>query len=145
MVGCREIRVDDRKNMPYTDAVIHEIQRLGDIVPMSVPHKTSQDITFQGHFIKKVEISNLFQYLSIGNYPGEFKSFILRLLFFCLQDTTVFPLLTSVLYDESEWESPHTFNPSHFLDKEGKFVRRDAFMPFSAGTTTLSFCSFPDC
>ena len=58
-------------------------------------------------------------------------------LFFCLQGTTVFPLLTSVLHDENEWESPHTFNPSHFLDKEGKFIRRDAFMPFSAGTTTL--------
>ncbi|XP_044208895.1 cytochrome P450 2K1-like [Thunnus albacares] len=49
------------------------------------------------------------------------------------QGTTVFLLLTSVLYDENEWESPHTFNPSHFLDKEGKFIRRDAFMPFSAG------------
>ena len=58
-------------------------------------------------------------------------------LFFCIQGTIVFPLLTSVLYDESEWESPHTFNPSHFLDKEGKFIRRDAFMAFSAGKTTL--------
>lgn len=53
------------------------------------------------------------------------------------------PLLTSVLYDESEWESPHTFNPSNFLDKEGKFIRRDAFMPFSAGTT-LIFLLFKD-
>lgn len=58
------------------------------------------------------------------------------------QGTTVFPLISSVLYDESEWQSPHTFNPSHFLDKEGKFIKRDAFMPFSAGTATLSFCCF---
>ncbi|XP_018536346.1 cytochrome P450 2K1 [Lates calcarifer] len=101
VIGSRQVRVDDRKNLPYTDAVIHETQRLANIVPMSIPHKTSRDVTFQGYFIK--------------------------------EGTTVFPLLTSVLYDESEWESPHTFNPSHFLDKEGKFIRRDAFMPFSAG------------
>ncbi|XP_049416541.1 cytochrome P450 2K1-like [Epinephelus fuscoguttatus] len=101
VVGSRQVGVEDRKNLPYTDAVIHESQRLANIVPLAIPHKTSQDITFQGYFIK--------------------------------EGTTVFPLLTSVLYDESEWETPHTFNPSHFLDKEGKFIRRDAFMPFSAG------------
>ncbi|XP_029944992.1 cytochrome P450 2K1-like [Salarias fasciatus] len=101
VVGNRQVRVDDRKNLPYIDAVIHETQRLANIVPMSLPHKTSRDVTFQGFFIKK--------------------------------DTSVFPLLTSVLYDESKWESPHTFNPSHFLDAEGKFIASDAFLPFSAG------------
>ncbi|KAL3053728.1 hypothetical protein OYC64_006117 [Pagothenia borchgrevinki] len=101
VIGSRQAGVDDRKNLPYTDAVIHEIQRLANIVPMAIPHKTSRDVTFQGYFIK--------------------------------EGTTVLPLLTSVLYDESEWETPHTFNPSHFLDKEGNFFRRDAFMPFSAG------------
>ena len=50
-----------------------------------------------------------------------------------LQGTTVYPLLASVLCDESEWENPHSFYPAHFLDKDGKFVKRDAFMPFSAG------------
>lgn len=49
------------------------------------------------------------------------------------QGTTVYPLLTSVLYDETEWERPHTFYPAHFLDKDGNFVKRDAFMAFSAG------------
>ncbi|XP_035851088.1 cytochrome P450 2K1-like isoform X2 [Sander lucioperca] len=100
-IGSRNVQVEDRKNLPFTDAVIHETQRLANIAPMAVPHKTSQDITFQGHFIKK--------------------------------GTTVYPLLTSVLYDESEWERPHSFYPAHFLDKDGKFVKREAFMPFSAG------------
>ncbi|XP_037544922.1 cytochrome P450 2K1 [Nematolebias whitei] len=101
VIGSREVSVEDRKNLPFTDAVIHETQRLASIVPTAIPHKTSQDVTFQGYFIKK--------------------------------NTVVFPLLTSVLHDESEWESPHTFNPSHFLDKEGQFIKRDAFLPFSAG------------
>ncbi|XP_071022148.1 cytochrome P450 2K1-like [Oncorhynchus clarkii lewisi] len=101
VIGSRQALVEDRKNLPYTDAVIHETQRLANIVPMSIPHTTSQDVTFQGYFIKK--------------------------------GTDVLPLLTSVLRDESEWKSPHTFNPDHFLDEEGRFVKKDAFMPFSAG------------
>lgn len=50
-----------------------------------------------------------------------------------VQGTAVMPNLTSVLFDENEWETPNVFNPGHFLDAEGKFVRRDAFLPFSAG------------
>ncbi|XP_030576983.1 cytochrome P450 2K1-like [Archocentrus centrarchus] len=101
VIGDRQVQVADRKNLPFTDAVIHETQRLSSIIPTALPHKTTRDITFQGHFIEK--------------------------------GTTVFPLLTSVLHDPDEWERPHSFYPAHFLDKEKKFVKRDAFIPFSAG------------
>lgn len=46
------------------------------------------------------------------------------------------PTLDSVLHDESMWETPHSFNPQHFLDQDGKFRKREAFLPFSAGEST---------
>lgn len=54
VVASRQIRVEDRKSLPYTDAVIHETQRLANIAPISIPHITSQDVNFQGYSIKKV-------------------------------------------------------------------------------------------
>ncbi|XP_063056804.1 cytochrome P450 2J2-like [Engraulis encrasicolus] len=97
----RQPSMADRASMPYTDAVIHEVQRMGNIVPLNGLHMAERDTTLGGYFIPK--------------------------------GTAVMPMLTSVLFDETEWETPHEFNPGHFLDAEGKFRRRDAFMPFSAG------------
>lgn len=47
--------------------------------------------------------------------------------------TPVIPLLTSVLLDKTQWETPSQFNPNHFLDAKGRFMKRGAFLPFSAG------------
>uniref|UniRef100_A0A8C2SD98 Cytochrome P450 2G1 n=1 Tax=Capra hircus TaxID=9925 RepID=A0A8C2SD98_CAPHI len=61
--------VDDRAKMPYTDAVIHEIQRLTDIVPMGVPHNVIRDTHFRGYLLPKVE---LHLYPKYFRYPDAF-------------------------------------------------------------------------
>ncbi|CAM4334780.1 unnamed protein product [Leuciscus chuanchicus] len=101
VIGGRQPVVEDRKNLPYTDAVIHETQRFANVVPISVARRTTCDVHLNGFLIKK--------------------------------GTIVFPLLISVLRDKNEWETPDSFNPRHFLNKQGQFVKKDAFLPFSAG------------
>uniref|UniRef100_A0A4W5L304 unspecific monooxygenase n=1 Tax=Hucho hucho TaxID=62062 RepID=A0A4W5L304_9TELE len=94
-------RIQHRQMMPFTDAVIHEIQRFADILPMGLPHETTDDVSLKGFFIPK------------GTY--------------------IIPLLRSVHRDKAHWEKPDDFYPHHFLNVDDKFVKREAFMPFSAG------------
>ncbi|XP_020007859.1 cytochrome P450 2C21-like isoform X1 [Castor canadensis] len=45
--------MQDRGCMPYTDAVIHEIQRYIDLIPNNLPHVVMKDIQFREYFIPK--------------------------------------------------------------------------------------------
>uniref|UniRef100_A0A673HIN8 Uncharacterized protein n=1 Tax=Sinocyclocheilus rhinocerous TaxID=307959 RepID=A0A673HIN8_9TELE len=45
--------VEDRQNLPYTDAVIHEIQRNMDLAPIAVPHKMMCNTEYNGYVIPK--------------------------------------------------------------------------------------------
>ncbi|NXR27441.1 CP2W1 protein, partial [Cinclus mexicanus] len=105
---------EDRKNMPYTNAVLHEVQRFITLLP-HVPRCTAVDTHFRGYFLPKAGICSL---PGIQNPP---------------QGIIVIPSLTSVLLDKTQWETPHQFNPNHFLDAEGNFVKKGAFLPFSTG------------
>ncbi|XP_063771270.1 cytochrome P450 2K6-like [Pseudophryne corroboree] len=53
VIGEAEPLMLHRKQMPYTDAVIHEIQRFANIVPTNGPRMTTQDVTFKGFFLPK--------------------------------------------------------------------------------------------
>ncbi|XP_069442246.1 cytochrome P450 2D14-like isoform X2 [Ovis canadensis] len=97
----RRPEMGDQALMPFTVAVVHEVQRFADITPLGVPHMTSRDIEVQGFHMPK--------------------------------GTTLITNLSSVLKDETVWEKPFRFHPEHFLDAQGRFVKQEAFIPFSAG------------
>ncbi|GAB1299663.1 Cytochrome P450 [Apodemus speciosus] len=50
-VGCPDMA--DQARMPYTNAVIHDVQRFADIIPVTLPQRTSCDIEVQHLLIPK--------------------------------------------------------------------------------------------
>ncbi|XP_029140766.1 cytochrome P450 2J2 [Protobothrops mucrosquamatus] len=86
------ISYQDRKKLPYTNAVIHEMQRVKYILLVGVPRRSTKDVKMRGYLIPKVR--NMVRLHS---------------------------------------RTPKEFNPNHFLDKDGKFIEREEFLPFGIG------------
>ncbi|KAL8173105.1 UNVERIFIED_CONTAM: hypothetical protein K2H54_040132 [Gekko kuhli] len=114
VIGSAHPLIEHRSKLPYTDAVIHEVQRA---LTCSLCLRAAVD-------------NGLFSHAQ--DDPTQL-SMARGGALVTLQGMHVIPLLYSVLYDESQWEKPLQFYPEHFLDSEGKFKKREAFIPFSAG------------
>ncbi|XP_060639582.2 cytochrome P450 2G1-like [Anolis sagrei] len=65
--------IDDRSEMPYTDAVIHEVQRVSDLLPMDLAHRLTRDTEFRGYLLPKgLEVYPLLT--TVLHDPTMFKS-----------------------------------------------------------------------
>ncbi|XP_075116988.1 cytochrome P450 2G1-like [Leptodactylus fuscus] len=69
--------LQDRSHMPYTDAMIHEMQRFADAIPMGGPRKTTKEVTLNGYTLPKdINICPLLTSVlkdpSCFKYPTEF-------------------------------------------------------------------------
>ncbi|XP_027891321.1 cytochrome P450 2F2-like [Xiphophorus couchianus] len=76
--GKDRVCFEDRNSMPYVQAVIHEIQRIANTVPLSVFHCTTKDTELMGFSIPKgtMIIQNLTSVLreeGQWKFPHEFK------------------------------------------------------------------------
>ncbi|XP_029952745.1 cytochrome P450 2F3-like isoform X1 [Salarias fasciatus] len=71
--GKEQACYEDRHNMPYIQAVIHEAQRMANTVPLSVFHHTTKDTELMGYSIPKgtIILENLSSVLS---EEGQWKS-----------------------------------------------------------------------
>ncbi|XP_030644507.1 cytochrome P450 2F2 isoform X2 [Chanos chanos] len=78
VLGSREhVSYEDRHAMPYVQAVIHEAQRVSDVVPLSVFHTTTANTQIRGYSIPKGTL--IVPYLSSAlrekgqwKFPDEF-------------------------------------------------------------------------
>ncbi|XP_072505765.1 cytochrome P450 2J2-like isoform X2 [Notamacropus eugenii] len=49
----RQPTMADKENMPYTNAAVHEVQRMGNILPFNVPRVSTVDTTVAGYHVPK--------------------------------------------------------------------------------------------
>uniref|UniRef100_A0A672MLK3 Vitamin D 25-hydroxylase n=1 Tax=Sinocyclocheilus grahami TaxID=75366 RepID=A0A672MLK3_SINGR len=101
ILNGRPPALEDKQRMPYVEAVLHEVLRFCNVVPLGIFRATSQDAVVRGYTIPR--------------------------------GTMVITNLYSVHFDEKYWSDPSIFCPERFLDCNGKFVRHEAFLPFSIG------------
>ncbi|KAJ8037660.1 Cytochrome P450 1A1 [Holothuria leucospilota] len=103
----RKPSLEDRRNLPFTQAFLAETLRHSCVVPFTIPHSTTRDVVLGGKY-------NFY-------IPG---------------DTVVFVNLHSVQHSKEQWDTPEEFDPARFLTADHSKLdssKVEQTMPFGAG------------
>ncbi|XP_073497688.1 cytochrome P450 2A4-like isoform X2 [Phyllobates terribilis] len=73
----REPTLQDRNHMPYTEAMVHEMQRFIDLIPMGLPRRTTKEVTLKGYTLPQGTqiypmLTSVLKDPTCFKYPKEF-------------------------------------------------------------------------
>ena len=115
MVGeNRQPSVKDRSQLPYTEAVLMEIQRYANIIPGGVQHVCIRDLTVNDVTIPAGTLiqPQMTQLLKVKNISLNcFKKY----------------------FQGDYWGDGTTFRPERFIDESGNVKKDEHLIPFSIG------------
>ncbi|KAF5382852.1 hypothetical protein D9757_007327 [Collybiopsis confluens] len=107
----------DEPSLPYITAIVREVLRYNPITPLAFPHQLVQDDIYEGYFLPKGSI-------------------IMPNVWLVALAPALFLEARSITHNEKDYPEPDLFNPSRFLDSEGKLdpnVRDPANATFGFG------------
>jgi len=110
--------------MPYTQATILEIHRLGCVVPFPIPRLIQYETEYRGYRVPKVLLMPQPSY----NLPSTNE-----LNFMNFQGTCVISNHWAVHMDKDYWGDPETFRPERFINEKGEFVANKHVVHFGFG------------
>ncbi|KAI3419411.1 hypothetical protein GPALN_006655 [Globodera pallida] len=99
------VTMADRPKLAYVNAVVNECQRLCNLLPFNLTHRTMADV-------------------QIERKEGQIR---------LSQGTNIVPQISCVLFDEKIFPKPHRFLPERFLNQSGQLERVDELIPFGLG------------
>ena len=99
---------EDRDSLPYINAILKEVARWQPVIPLGIPHKSTEDLTYKGYRIPagSVIIPNIWSVKG-----GAARRMHSRL----------FPITTrrAISRDPSVYSDPERFAPERFLGSDG--------------------------
>ncbi|KAL3125474.1 hypothetical protein niasHT_009923 [Heterodera trifolii] len=100
------ITTADRPKLPYVNAVINETQRMCNLLPLNLSHRTMADVQIAA---------------------GGGANFRLG------RGTIIVPQISCVLFDEKVFPNARRFLPERFLNQMGQLERFEELIPFGLG------------